>query len=271
MSVPTTYLPIPGTKETLRYQSMSWASEVYALPCYDLRCDADVTAPAVHHLNAWLSEQRTAGSCLVRATLPASAFQAYRALTRAGFRPVESMIEFSLSLDRFDASESEPDPRGRLRLCRRTDLQSFITPAGKAIAETGWFLDRRLPSRKPEVLAAGWMDQFFGDLNPIYVHELVPSAEVAGLICYREKSPTTIRISLAAARDNRDAVEMAMLRQSLLRCRARGYRFVKTSISTNRLNQINLALSLGFTLRNSACRLHWYHAVDSPKDLHRDR
>jgi L-amino acid N-acyltransferase YncA len=260
MSFTLEWRPLPEPAERAAYANVTWDSDLYGFPFYELRCeDADAETLAAE-LGRWLAGLAPAQPCLVYTKIPTTAVRLGRILTRQGFYPVETMVDLSLTLNRMALVSDRPFAQAHLRPATEADLPALRATAAAAFSHDRLHLDTNLPAAKADERFAQWVERGWRAGEPLLVFEDRRGAKLIGFFHLRETAPGTIDLSLAGVAPalQRSGLGAVMYQAVLTDCRSRGYRIATTRISVNNIDIVNLFARLGFAFHRPVLTLHWF-------------
>ncbi len=210
------------------------------------------------HLPALLSELDRERPALVATKIPVAAVALAEVLARAGFYPVETMLELHLPLARF-RPPVERVPEGlALRPAAPADLPAVAAMARDAFRTDRFHLDPHLSSERADERYVAWVERGLAAGEPVFVYEDRPRARLLGFFHVREVQPGVVDLSLAAVEPGAQRVGVGLLlyQAVVAECLARGMRAALTHVTVANLDVLNLFARLGFALRDPRLCLH---------------
>jgi GNAT superfamily N-acetyltransferase len=261
MSFELNFQPWPAEKPCLRFAAVPWDAEILGLPIYELALLGETPREqAEEGLERWLAERRGDGRSLVYSRTRWEDLEVARRLGRAQFYPLESTVNVSVSLGRFE------EPLGRApRAIRLRDAEDRDLPALKEIARTAFSADRyhqdpHIPAGRADERFARWIERALEGGEPVFSWEESRTGEVLGFFHLRPLTPQSVDLSLAAVkRSLRGSGLGAWMYQEVLReCRKRGFERALTRVSLGNLDVLNLYARLGFFFCQSVLTWHWF-------------
>lgn len=264
MSFTLKYQSFPPPKGHLKYAEVPWDSEIYGFPFYELRSDCVASEVLDQCLPLWLSSLPEDQTCLIYSRIPPNSTALAEILTRYGFYTVETLFELTLSFAQFTPFIQRENSQLRLSPLKESDVPGVIKIASSAFMTDRFRLDPNLPLHKADERYARWIENAFRDSERVFVYRDMQNAQAIGFLHTREKSASTVNLSLGAIDGSRQTTGIgAMMYQAALKeCKELGYRFATALVSVNNLPIINLLTSFGFRFHNAQVTLHWFKPAE---------
>ena len=261
MSFELSFQPWPAERPCLSFAAVLWDAEVLGLPIYELALSGETPRKVAEEgLERWLAERRSEGRALVYSRTRWEDLEVARRLGRALFYPVESTVNVSISLRRFDEPLGRAPGAIRLRVAEDRDLPVLKEIAGTAFAADRYHQDLHIPAGRADERFARWIERALESGEPVFAYEESRTSEVLGFFHLRPSTPQVVDLSLAAIKSSlRGSGLGAWMYQEVLReCRKRGFERAFTRVSLGNLDVLNLYARLGFSFGQSVLTWHWF-------------
>jgi GNAT superfamily N-acetyltransferase len=261
MSFELKFQPWPPQKPCLRFAAVPWDAETLGLPIFELALLGGIPRErAEEGLDRWLAERRGEGRSLVYSRTRWEDLEVARRLGRAQFYPVESTVNVSVSLGRFEEPLGRAPGAVRLRVAEDRDLPTLKEIARTAFAADRYHQDPHIPAGRADERFARWIERALESGELVFSYEESGSGEILGFFHLRPSTPQAVDLSLAAIKRALRGSGLGpwMYQEVLRECRKRGFERAFTRMSVGNLDVVNLYARLGFSFAQSVLTWHWF-------------
>jgi len=261
MSFELSFQPWPTERPCLRFAAVPWDAEILGLPTYELALSGGTPRKeAEEGLERWLAERRGEGRSLVYSRTRWEDLELARRLGRAQFYPVESTVNVSVSLGRFEAPLGRAPGAIRLRVAEDRDLPTLKEIARTAFTADRYHQDPQIPAERADERFASWIERALESGEPVFSYEDSRTGEIFGFFHLRPSTPQAVDLSLAGIKRSLQGSGLgAWMYQEVLReCRKRGFERAFTRVSFGNLDVVNLYARLGFSFSRAVVTWHWF-------------
>lgn len=239
---------------SIEWARVPWDSDTLGRDIYDVRID-----DSADDLPSLLQE--FAEPYLAFTRIPLDATPLARALTAAGFYPVETSFELSLPLARRRNAKPTRFPGAiTLRPGTDADRDAVADIARGAFTDDRYHVDPAIDDARADERMVQWTTRAFDAGEPVHVLA-AEDDRVLGFFHVRPLENGDVDLSLAAVHPDVRGIGVGPLLYAAVldACRDAGHRAAVTRISADNLDVLNVYVHLGFTfLRTWSC----LHRVD---------
>lgn len=257
-NVQSEHFPLPDGP--LQYAHIPWDSRLLDMAVFELKFTIPFSDNLGPVLLSWLQSLVSDKPCLVCTKIPTKLVALALTLVRAGFYPVETLIDLQLPLARFRPIERLHLTNLILRQAQRHDLPEVFKIARSVFATDRFHLDPHIDQKKADSRYVYWIESAFQAGEWIFLLEDVESRRTAGFLHVRPAERGFFDMGLAAVhKDYQNSMAGVWLYQEVLKeCQTRGLKVATSRISINNLTPLKLAMRFGSIILGAVATFHWF-------------
>lgn len=243
----------------IQYGYVPWDSEIFGHPFYEIMFPEGtaVANGSLHDLLTFLRAE-SEGKCLLFTRVRPSDIGMIRRLSGEGFYQVETVVEPFRDLRSFQPKKGFAALR--LRPAVVEDMSHLLALARGAFSMDRFHLDPNLSNDRAGYRYEYWLGNGFKSGESIMAYENAKTGKIVGFCHIKEITRTEVDFSLAAIDKSlhKTGLGVMMYSDCLAECRNRGYESIRTRISVNNTDVLNIYSHLGFLFRRPMATLHLF-------------